>query len=371
MHESLIERIADFLSDYLVFEDQGMPLALALWVSMTHIFESFDAFPYLVITSYTKRSGKTRAAEMLSLISHNSQNSAGITPAALFRIITPIDGTVPPTIYFDEAELLSSESASTMRALLNVGYRKGQTIPRVSGESVINYKTYCPKAFILIGDVYDTLKDRSIIVNMKRAEPRKRFSFDLASAAAAILKDQLLEILRSEGIKERIKAQYDCERASFLTDRDEEIWRPLFSAARILTPNILGRLQVLAVDLCSAKMSEKRRYSTLDMFDTQAENDEYAEKLLRDCHLICGKPNGKIHSETLIGLLKWMPLAPWRKFRGDGLSNHNLADLLSRFGLNSKPMRVNGKLKRGYDCSKIHKAFHKLDAKKGEGDPKA
>jgi len=38
--------------------DSGLPIVLALWTLATHVFDCFDAFPYLAITSPTKRCGR-------------------------------------------------------------------------------------------------------------------------------------------------------------------------------------------------------------------------------------------------------------------------------------------------------------------------
>lgn len=357
VHLNPILQIAHLLSDYLVFEDADMPLVLALWAASTYECKSFDAFAYLVITSFTKRSGKTRLSEILGMLCNNSQNSAGITPASMFKLINATDNL--PTFFFDEAEVLSSESANTMRAFLNVGYRKGQTIPRVSpGGEVVNYGTYCPKAFILIGDVYDTLRDRSIIVTMKRAEPKLRFSFDAVSARAGAIKNNLKNLLHAHSAE--IKLQYDTEHADFLSDRDEEIWRPLLALCSFLVPERYADLQRLAVDMCALKTTEKRRYSTLDLFEDEAESDEYADKLLNDCFAVIEKLSDqqKIFSKHLLEALKQLPLSPWRKFKGqDGLTAGNLADMLSRFGVHSKTVRVGSAVCKGYTCGSIKRAM--------------
>ena len=67
--------------------DAGLPLVLALWVLATHVFDCFDAFPYLAITSPTKRCGKTRLAEIIELFCANGLRTVGATPAAIFRSI--------------------------------------------------------------------------------------------------------------------------------------------------------------------------------------------------------------------------------------------------------------------------------------------
>jgi hypothetical protein len=91
--------------------EEGLPLVLALWTIATHAFECFDAFPYLAITSPTKRCGKTRLAEIVELFSINGLRTVGATPAALFRTIqmNASEGGIV-TLIIDEAEVLGSKS---------------------------------------------------------------------------------------------------------------------------------------------------------------------------------------------------------------------------------------------------------------------
>src|SRR3970282_1076525 len=125
----LLTAVEVMLSRYVTFASDDYRFACALWTVGTFLWESsFDAYPYLVITADTKRSGKTRLAEVMSFMSHNGRMMTAVTPAALMRIIRDEKATV----FIDEAESMSSESTSVMRQLMNVGYRRGQTISRVN-----------------------------------------------------------------------------------------------------------------------------------------------------------------------------------------------------------------------------------------------
>lgn len=216
MKTNIVQKIESYILDYVVLLEPAYAFPIALWIIGTFCFEQFDAFPYLVITSPTKRSGKTRLSEMISFACSNPRNFAALTGPTIFRSIEQ----EKPTIVADEAEKLSSEAASTLRSVLNVGYRKGQTIPRTVGNGIRHYPTYCPKVFVLIGDVYDTLKDRSIIVTMRRAEPPKRFTFEAAQEAGAEIRLMCQNAARthSGAIAEDFQAHHGLP---FLMDRDE------------------------------------------------------------------------------------------------------------------------------------------------------
>lgn len=361
---NLIEAIEAYLIKYVAFSDPCYGLPLALWTVGTFLFPDFDAFPYLVITSETKRAGKTRLAELLSFACSNPRQFGAMTPATLFISIE----TESPTIFFDEAEVLSSEAASAMRAVLNMGYRKGQKVPRAAGKTAVReFNTYCPKVFILIGDVFDTLKDRSIIIRMRRAEPLHRFTYDAVKAEGANLREQLAAMVETR--KGAILESYLSHRGvSFLTDRDEEIWTPLFTLASILCPDRLDELSRAAVDMSTEKTMDVRRYVNLLGEEQKAQDDEYSKRLLFDLHAVLGehKALGTIH---IIEHLKALPTAPWRKYRGIGLTVHNLADMLSRFGVNPQLIRVgkgrkDSKVMRGYRLAAVEKAIKHMGDKK-------
>lgn len=355
----LVHNIEEYLQRYISFADPIYRLPLALWTLGTFCYPQFDAFPYLVITSSTKRSGKTRLMELLSFAASNPRNFAAMTAATLFRSIEDES----PTIFFDEAETLSSESANTMRAVLNVGYRKGQMIPRTSGNSIREYPTYCPKVFVLIGDVYDTLRDRSIIVTMRRGEAPERFLYDVVKGLGERIREVASDAIKahSNDISEIFSAH---PRLEFLTDRDEEIWTPLFTLAHIFCPERISELSQCAVDIATEKTAEARRYSVLETEDKSAD-DEYAQKLLLDLYAVC-LTNGKvIASKDALELLQQIPTSPWRRFRGAGLTIHNMSNLLSRFAV--KPVRIakgsgrgNQQFLRGYKLQDIEAAVRKI-----------
>jgi len=357
---SIVERIETYIQDYVTLADKSYALPIALWIIGTFCYPTFDAYPYLVITAATKRSGKTRLSEMISFCCSNPANMAALTGPTLFRLIE----TEHPTLMFDEAESLNSEMAGTMRSVLNVGYRRGQTIARVSGEGVKYYDTYCPKVFILIGDVFDTLRDRSIIITMQRAETRKRFTFQAAKEEGGILRELIHEAVREH---EPALADIFAGHAGlpFLMDRDEEIWTSLFCLCEVFAPGRIKELQAAAADMAAEKTSEAKKYSASKEAETAAQNDEYAKRALTDLYALF-VANGKvIRTEAAIDGLKAISTAPWRKFKGDGLTAHDLAAMLDRFGVG--PVRIaigsgrgNQKFYRGYKREHVEKAMSKL-----------
>lgn len=352
---TIIRDIQAYITKYVAFTDSQYSLPLALWTAHTYLWEVFDATPYLVITSDTKRSGKTRLAECLSFMSRNPRNIAGMTPATIFRSIRDD----MPTIFMDEAETLASESADVMRAVLNVGYRKGQTIPRMGKAGIEEWPVYCPKVFVLIGDVYDTLRDRSINVKMKRSDAPTRFLHEIAKGEGNNIGLRLAEAMEDVGAKV-LDAYTTMKGLPFLQDRDEEIWMSLFAVASVYCPDRLDELTRVAVDMATEKTAEKRVHSELSMKEAEREatDTEYAERLLLDIIDVMGSRK-HMYTNDLLTALHDYPTGPWRRFRGEGLDAMSLSFLLKRFeGVVPKVIRDRKakKLLRGYRVEDIRKA---------------
>ena len=341
--KSPLYSLRSFLSDYCHFADADVVRPLSLWIAATYVFEAFDCFPYLSITARVKRAGKTRLSELIGFTCSMPFNVAGASAASLFRTVDGDENGHKPTLIIDEAESLSSESASTIRTFLNVGYRKGQTIPRADGKhGVKQWPTYCPKIFVLIGDVYDTLRDRSIIVEMQRGEPAKRFSYEIAKLEGATIADEIKNAI-AENL-ETIQENYMAVELSFLTDRDAEIWRPIFAIAQTLEPESIGNLRRIAVDMSTSKTQDIRRYGMVNQEEEERNirREEYARRAVADL-LIVTEKRESIAANEAVALLKEIDIAPWRKYEGTGLEGRMLADLVAVLELRSKPIRGNAK----------------------------
>jgi hypothetical protein len=55
---SLVAELESYIRSYVSVAETSYALVIALWLAATHVWTAFDAFPYLVVTSATKRSGR-------------------------------------------------------------------------------------------------------------------------------------------------------------------------------------------------------------------------------------------------------------------------------------------------------------------------
>jgi hypothetical protein len=360
------EKLRQYLSKYLHFVDQRITVPLSYWIAATYLLDVFDAFPYLVVTARTKRAGKTRLAELISFTCQMPFPVTAATPSSIFRKMTekPV-----PTVIYDEAEKLSSNSATVMRQFLNSGYRKGQTIPRNNSMGGVDeFPTYSPKVFVLIGDVYDTLRDRSIIVEMERAprevmEQKSRFHFEISKKEGEEIAKEIKALLSNK--LEDIERAYLSETLGFLTDRDEEIWRPIFAICRACEDSSYTTLQSVAADMAADKTNPNRYIESKEQ-ETRRQIEEYSLYLLRDAYLVCQSYSTAIPSADLLQLVRDIPTSPWRKYHspseigtvgtenGSGLTIKQMASMLSMFKVSPKVFHL-GKNPtfRGYSCASI------------------
>lgn len=363
---ALIGEIESFLGRYVSFVDRSQAFPLALWVAGTHIFEVFDAYGYLTISAATKRAGKTRLMELLSFIAARSHHTADITPAALFAMVED----EKPTLMIDEAERFAA-SQKDFRAIINSGYRRGGTVTRRQGQAVRHYKVYCPKVFVLIGDLYDSLRDRSIIINLRRAHAPQRFIYTEAQNEGKELRDKLTELIAilSQAIAD---AYSDLGRLDFLTDREEEIWMPLFTICRVLCPDRWDELIRAAVDISTAKTAEAKKFTDIPQHEDAAQKIEYGERALRNLiEIIKASRRKSISTADAIPALRDLPTGPWRAYRGEGLKPNiegsmMLASLLEPFGVRPRTIRLrpksqgaNGSTAKGYVLADLLEAAQK------------
>jgi len=363
---ALIRQLESYIRSYVTLGETGYALVIALWVVATYIWPAFDAFPYLVVTSATKRSGKTRLLELISFVASNPRLVANISPAALYRTID----SEKPTLLVDEAEMFSS-AKSEYRSLLNSGYRRGQTVKRYDGD----FETYCPKAFALIGDVHDTLRDRSIVIEMRRGEAARRFVYAAAKEEGAALRETINAAVSSKA-EEITEALRSFEGLRWLVnDRDEEIWTPLFVLCRLLCPDRLPELGRAAADISAAKTAKPKKLSELGEEEERVQEEEYSVRLLRDMlHVIDDQK--QITTQEAITKLRQIQTSPWRRFRGDGLKDGIegamvVAGLLSRFGVKPSTIRIaakdvgTGSTAKGYKRHAMLNALAGIDGSGG------
>ena len=330
--------------DYLILPP-GIPFVASLWVIGTYIFEDFDCFPYLIVTSPVKRCGKTRCGEILELLCCRPLMSVNVSEAALFRYID----SEKPTVIIDEAESLRSRDSERSRYLLPIlqaGFKQGAVVPRCvgRGHEVEKFSVYCPKAILAIGNLPDTLTDRSIVISMRRHLPnehverfRRRFASRQAEGVVSAIGSW------AEAHKEQISKAYLKQNLDFLRDREADIWGPLLAIASIAVPARMEELKQIA-----SRLSDQK--AKMDVDDSQG------LRLLADIRTtFSGTKRDAIPSVDLVDRLRRDAANHW----GEELTQTKLARLLRPFGISSQQVWVEERNFRGYRREDFKSAFER------------
>jgi len=313
---------------------------VSLWILHTHAFDAADVTGYLSVTSAEKRSGKTRLLEVLNLVVAAPWFTGRATPAVLVRKIH----SEQPTLLLDESDTAlrdnNSEYADHLRGVLNFGYRRGGVQSVCVGQGTeIDYKdfsAFCPKAIAGIGQLPDTVADRSFPIRLQRRAGHERVEHYRRSEIdqeAALLRDRIaamaakmFEILKSskpDSLEE-------------LGDRQNEIAAPLLAIA----------------DAAGGDWSKRARTALLEIFSkgSWVRDESRGVRLLHDIGAVFDETaTDQISTTVLLEHLNADESAPWcETSRGKPLTGRGLSQMLASFGIRPQHFRDGSRTIRGY-----------------------
>lgn len=332
---NIIADAEKYIRRYCVLPDAAY-LTLALWCAATHMAETFDCFPYLALLSPAKRCGKTRLLEILETVCAKPWRGTAPTSAALYRMMKDC-----PTLLLDEVEGLrngrsTSETQQAILAVLNAGHRAGATVPRCAGKDqhLEHFPVYGPKAFAAIGSLPDTLSDRSIVLTLQRKKPDQsveRFLFARAKAEAEPIRAGL-ELVANQYASDVRQAYQACSDLSWLSDRDADLWMPLFALCSVAAPGRVSELRHSAQMLSGVKQED----------DTE---DSTSLRLLSDIRAVWRQNAPHIASADLLERLRAIEDAPWLEYE---TTARKVAKWLRPFGVAPRQVRIENGTVKGY-----------------------
>ena len=239
-----------------------------------------------------------------------------------------------PTLLLDEVEALNSknksESAQAILAILNAGHRKGATILRCEGpkHELKEFPVYGPKAFAAIGRLPDTLTDRSIAITMQRrtkGQNVERFLAARATAEAKPLRDSVTRFATAyRGAIGQAHERLVGSDLEFLSDRDADLWIPLFAICSVSAPDRVAELKTCAVTLSGAKAGNDA-------------DDSLPLKLLTDIRTVWPEEHKPFDTASLLEKLKALEESPWNEFQ---LTPRKLAKMLRPFEVEARSVRI-------------------------------
>lgn len=334
----LLNGILESLRAHVILPNLIAP-GVVCWVLLTYCYDAFRVLPILGIVSPQKRCGKTTLEEWLSAHCNRSLIASNISSAAVFRVIEKYH----PTLLIDEADTYLNGN-DELRGVINSGHtRAGAFVVRVQGDAhePVKFSTWTPKALAMIGDLKETIRDRSILVSLRRKSP-----------------DETIKMMSPDFVSERVNIRRMCRRwaddhfdllktlhpqmPKTGNDRMTENWFPLLCIA----------------ELVGGDWPTMVRKAITDAIDAD-EDDNVNVRLLSDIKTIFSGAN-RLFSDDIVEALKNIPESPWADWgRGKGLSTNQLARLLKPFKITSKTLRIGEDRLKGYECSAFQDAFRR------------
>lgn len=347
----LLDSVVDLIRRY-VDAEEWIYHAVALWCVLSYCFDRFFILPILLLTSPTKRSGKSTLLQILAALVSRPFVASSISPAALFRGVEAYS----PTLLVDEADTFLNESED-LRGLINSGHTKGTALVWRCTErgELQSFKTFCPKAIAMIGKPKDTIVDRSIVCEMKRA--RQTQTLELLRA------DRLMEI--AAPVRSKL-ARFAIDNAHTLLAADPEVPSRITSARA----RDNWRPPLAIADLCGDAWSTKARSAALRLSNEVGDLDgeSVAELLLADIKSIFDESGAqRIFSKILVEELIAMSDHPWGEINhGKSITERWLARKLRPFGILPNTLRLETGRAKGYELDRLTESFSRYLPRLGE-----
>lgn len=271
----------------------------------------------------------------------------------MFRRIGAEDHPTP-TLLFDEIDAIFGPKAGEkedLRGLLNAGYRRGVRVHRMGGPKMTTleeFEVFCAKVFAGIGDLPDTIADRSIrirLVRKTRGEVTDRFRRRDVVPDADLLRERVTRWARPavDRLRDARPSLPD-----ELDDRAQDVWEPLLAIADVAGPEWGTRARLAAVSLSSGE---------------QREEDSLGIRLLGDVRRAFDQRGvDRFATAELIAALATDEESPWADWHGRGsIPPKSLATILRPYGIRSRTIRLDtGDTPKGFHREQFEDAWNRF-----------
>lgn len=346
----LLDELRAQISQFVIPPSPEALDAITLWVAATHLQPAWQHAPRLAVVGPAKRCGKSRLLDVLTETVHEPMLTINTTPAAIFRSISEEE---PPTLLVDEADTIFgpkvAEKNEETRGLLNAGHQRGRYVTRVVGNDHTPHKfaTFAMAAIAGIGDLPDTVMDRSVVIRMRR---------------------------RAEGEKVRpFRSRRDIPALHEIRDRIHAWARPLLEEAANLEPDMpvedraadTWEPLVIVADLAGGRWPRLARVACARMVTAEvaAEEDHPSgARILADIRRVffAQREVDSLSTGDLLHHLRQDPEAPWAERGRDGLTARELSRMLRDFDIRPGNVRMaDGRQLKGYMRNKFLDAWRR------------
>ncbi|MGW5102654.1 DUF3631 domain-containing protein [Streptomyces sp. NPDC004100] len=345
---ALLDELRTALARFVVLPSEQALDATVLWIAATHLQQVWQHAPRLAVVGPAKRCGKSRLLDLLTETVHRPVITVNSTAAAIFRSISD----EPPTLLVDEADTIFgspkvAEKNEEMRGLLNAGHQRGRPVLRVVGKEHTphSFATFAMAALAGIGDLPDTIMDRSVVIRMRRRAEGEQVSPYRTRRDSPSLQDLRARLARwAASVSEQA---LHLEPGMPVEDRAADTWEPL----------------VIVADLAGGTWPERARTACAQMVtaEVQAEEDNPSNaRILADIRrafAAAGDPES-VSTDALLYRLNSDPEAPWAEAGRGGLNPRALSGLLREYSIRSGNVRMpDGTQLKGYTRAKFADAW--------------
>ncbi|MGE7434177.1 DUF3631 domain-containing protein [Kitasatospora sp. NPDC001175] len=345
----LLAELKALIARFVVLPSEEALDATTLWVAASHLQSAWQHAPRLAVVGPAKRCGKSRLLDVLSETVHRAVLTVNSTPAAVFRFISE----EPPTLLVDEADTIfgspkMAEKNEEMRGLLNAGHQRDRYVLRVVGNDHTprKFHTFAMAAIAGIGDLPDTIMDRSIVIRMRRRAEGERVSpYRTRRDRPAFheIRDKL-----AQWTKPLVDQALRLEPEMPVEDRAADTWEPL----------------VIVADLAGGPWPRLARQACARMVASEVQTEEdnpSGARILADIRRIFFARGDvdSLSTDDLLFALNGDPEAPWAEWGRGGLTPRGLGTMLREFSISSGNVRVGEIQRKGYMRNKFADAWRR------------
>ncbi|MFH9578509.1 DUF3631 domain-containing protein [Streptomyces globisporus] len=331
---ALLDAVEAFHRRFNVFPTESAYVAVALWDAHAHLIDCFETTPRIAFLSPEPGSGKSRALEIVELLTPRPMSTVSASANALYRLVDSAEGL--PTVLFDEVDTIFGPKAGAdeaLRGFLNAGYRRiGGALRCVGDGSNQNaqvFGSYCAVAMAGLGSLPDTVLTRSVIIRMRKRAPNEKvesYRQRIHEKQGHALRDRIAKW--ADTVRDQVANAWP-EMPDGVTDRPADVWEPLLAVA----------------DAAGGTWPARARAACLDLINAGQDNDEASlgVRLLTDLRdtVFCGAD--RVPTAVILEILLRMDDAPWGDLDDKPLNSRTLAKLLGQYVTPAiKPIKPRG-----------------------------
>ena len=331
----LLDKVSETMRHHLVLQDDDYK-KIALFAAHAHATAAAQHSPRLAVIAPTIGCGKTTTLKVLSCLTPNALFCSDVSPAALYRTT----GAAQSTLIFDEAHSSIAGKLNLCR-LLNAGFsRAGAKVARAYGVLDV----FAATVLALVGDLPESLRDRSIVIPIKRKLPKEVVApFDAAALETLAELNTQLATFAKERHNELAAANPIMPDG--VTNRHADKWEPLLAIA----------------DVAGGHWPQTARSLALRTVIAEEAARSPGELVLSDLRgIFATEKADRLPSEYITESLSELEDRPWAGFsRGRPITPQQLAHLLKPFKIGPRTVRFADFTAKGYHLEDFADAFER------------